>query len=92
MLFGLLANGSVGLQADDLLQAGETVLPPLQKNIQILNAGPAKRAFIDFALKHILGEGRLRDLLDGLRKMPARDFERFLKRRTEWIHDFADKW
>ena len=89
LLFGMLANGAAGAQADDLLAECETVLPPLKKNIMILNANPIKRCLIDFALKFIMNKRRVAVNLSGLRKKSTIDFERFLKQRTEWIHKFA---
>ena len=79
-------------QADDLIDSGETVLPPLMKNITILTAGLFKRWGIDFALKYILNARRLFENLNGGRIMGKLEFEQFLKHRTESINEFAQKW
>ena len=75
LLVGMFANGSALRQAYDLINSGETILPPLMKNITILKAGVFKRWIIDFALKYILNSRRLFENLNKGRQMDKLDFE-----------------
>ena len=71
----MFVNGSAIRSANDLVDSGETVLPPLMKNITILSAGKVKRFLIDFALKYVLNSRRVFENLDGGRHMDDLEFE-----------------
>lgn len=54
LMMGLVANGPGNFIYNGFVNECETILKPLQNSGMILNAGRAKRCFIDFALKYLL--------------------------------------
>ena len=91
-MFGMSTNGISGGLLDDFEKECETMLKPLEATLMIMKASWLKRFFIDFVLTYIKNAGRSCRNLKALAYLKPVEFEKFLKKRYEYVYEMADKW